>query len=307
MRNAFFQDLKNIALTHKDVYLLTANLGFKLFDDFRAACPEYFIDVGVAEANMIGIASGLSQMGKNVYCYSIIPFLVMRAYEQIRVDVAYHNLNVKLIGVGGGFTYGLEGFTHHGIEDLSLMRSMPNMNVVVPADIKEAKQLAGISYDFPYPLYIRLGRSGEPPVHSEMPKFRIGKGMILSEGKDIAIFAVGNMVYQSQQIIKSLGKRGISVTLINMHTIKPLDVKLIRECASTHKYIFTVEEHTVNGGLGSAVAETLAEYSFKGKFQRIGIPEKLKRVIGTPDFLRKQYGLTSDQILDKVIKIIKKD
>lgn len=307
MRNTFFRVLEEMAQNHDDIYLLTADLGFKLFDNFKFKYPEKFFDVGVAESNMIGIAAGLSLSGKNVYCYSIIPFLIMRAYEQIRVDIAYHNLNVKLIGVGGGFTYGLEGFTHFGVEDLALMRALPNMTIVVPADPKEAEQLVGISYEYPSPLYIRLGRTGEPSIHSYVPNFEIGKGMILSEGEDVAIFAIGNMVYQAKQAIDTLLKEGLTVTLINMHSLKPLDTDLIKECASIHQAIFTIEEHSIIGGLGSAVAEVLSENSYKGIFRRIGIPESLKNIIGNADYLRYRYGFTSENISRSILKAIKEE
>ena len=304
MRDTFFKALADMAQIHDDIYLLTGDLGFKLFDNFRAKYPERFFDIGLAESNMIGIAAGLSLSGKNVYCYSIIPFLIMRAYEQVRIDIAYQNLNVKLVGVGGGFTYGMEGFTHFGLEDLSLMKALPNMTVVVPADPEEAEQLARISYEYPTPLYIRLGRTGEPSIHSESPNFEIGKGMILSEGKDVAIFAIGNMVYHAKELMDILEKEGFTITLVNMHTLKPLDIELIKECASIHQAIFTIEEHSIVGGLGSALAEVLSENSYKGVFKRIGIPEKLENFIGNADYQRERYGLAAEKISESILKAI---
>lgn len=301
MRKAFFKELENMARIHDNIYLLTGDLGFNLFDSFRAKYPERFYDIGVAECNMIGIAAGLSLSGKNVYCYSIIPFLIMRTYEQIRLDIAYNNLNVKLVGVGGGFTYGLEGFTHFGIEDLSLMRSLPNMHVVVPADTKEAEQLARISYVYPFPLYIRLGRTGEPVIHENSPDFKIGKAIIFNEGKNIALFAIGNMVYIAKQVVNMLLNKGIHPTLVNMHTLKPLDSEVVIQIASTHEAVFSMEEHSVYGGLGSAIAEILAETGYKGLFKRFGIPNKLEGYIGKADYLREKYGLTSDKIYEKIL------
>lgn len=305
MRQAFYNQLEEIALRDKDVYILTGNLGFKFFDSIRKNCPEQFIDIGVAEANMIGISAGLALSGKNVYCYSIIPFLTMRAYEQIRIDVAYHNLNVKLVGMGAGFTYGFEGFTHFGIEDMALMRAMPNMHVVVPDTIENAVKIAQLSHTYPYPLYIRLGRAD---IHNREGKdynLIIGKGIILSEGKDIAIFAIGNMVEPALQTIDTLKNSGISATLINMLTLKPLDIELIKQCISSHKGIFTIEEHSIIGGLGSAVSEVLAESSYGGIFKRIGIPEVLdNKFIGTADYLWKCYGLTAEHISKKIISAL---
>lgn len=305
MRATFFKSLEELYREKNDIVVLTADLGFKLFDVFHEHDPERFYDIGIAEANMIGVSAGLSLSGKNVYSYSIIPFLVMRAYEQIRIDVAYHNLNIKLVGVGGGFTYGLEGITHYGFEDITLMRSLPNMSVVVPADPLEASALAKISYEHQGPMYIRLGRTGDPRIHEREPDFKVGKAIMLSDGKDVALFAVGNMVHVAQQVVSMLAKKGIRTTLVNMHTIKPIDKKVIIQVASTHGHIFTIEEHYIHGGLGSAVAEVLAESQYGGYFNRIGIDVDSEKSIGTPDYLREVYGLTSKSIYKKVLNQIK--
>ncbi len=302
MRQAFYNKLEEIAVKDKDVYILTGNLGFKFFDNIRKNCPDQFIDVGVAEANMIGISSGLALSGKNVYCYSIIPFLTMRAYEQIRVDVAYHNLNVKLVGMGAGFTYGFEGFTHFGIEDMALMRAMPNMHVVVPDTIENAVKVAQLSYEYPLPLYIRLGRAGINNRKGINANLEIGKGLVLKEGKDVAIFAIGNMVEPALQATEILKGRGVSSTVVNMQTVKPLDANLIKQCAASHKAVFSIEEHSIIGGLGSAVSEVLAECSYGGIFKRIGIPETLdSKIIGTADYLWQAYGLNAEGISKKII------
>lgn len=283
---------------------LPEDLGFGLLDSFRTKFPDRFYDIGVAECDMAGIAAGLSLSGKNVYCYSIIPFLIMRTYEQIRVDIAYHNLNVKLVGGGGGLTYGFEGFTHFGLEDFALMRSLPNMSVVVPADAMEAKQLAKISYEYPSPLYIRLGRNGEPLIHEREPRFEIGKSMVLTEGKDVAIFAVGNMVYIAKKVMEKLKAGGIKPTLINMHTLKPFDTKIVNQVLSTHKVIFSMEEHYLTGGLGTAVAEIIAESSYKVVFKRFGLTE-LKKYIGNAEYLRTRYGLNVDSVYNKILEVLK--
>lgn len=305
MRADFFKVVEESAETDENIYLLTADLGFVLFDDFKARHPERFFNIGVAEANMIGVGAGLALSGKNVFCYSIIPFLLMRAYEQIRVDVAYHNLDVKLVGVGGGFTYGLEGFTHFGLEDFALMRLLPNMTVVSPADIVEAKCLASISLEHKGPMYIRLGRSGEPTVHTNIPDFKIGQAMMLQEGKDLAIFAVGSMVSVAKQVVSMLEKVGLKPSLVNMHTIKPLDVKTISNIASAHDAIFSMEEHYVNGGLGSSIAEVLAEAGYAGRFNRIGIPGQLRGHIGTADYLREQYGLSPERVYERILTVMR--
>jgi len=305
VKKIFVKTLEELSQKEKNLLVITADLGFKLFDNFKAGCPDRFYNAGVAEANMIGIAAGLSLCGKNVYCYSIIPFLVMRAFEQIRVDIAYHNLNVKLVGVGGGFTYGLEGFTHFGLEDLSLMTSLPNMTVVVPADPLEAKAIAEISLEYDSPLYIRLGSTGGPVIHDKTPDLKIGRAMILREGRDVAIFATGDMVHTGMQVVDRLAERGISTTMVNIHTLKPLDTETVVRIASTHKAIFSIEEHYIRGGLGSAVSEVLAESGFSGVFKRFGIREGLPRhLVGKADFLKEHHGLTPQKIYEKISDLI---
>ncbi|HVN96738.1 MAG TPA: transketolase C-terminal domain-containing protein [Syntrophorhabdaceae bacterium] len=305
MREAFFEVIEEIASVRDDIFILTGDLGYRLFDSFRKNCPDRFFDIGVAESNMVGIAAGLALSGKIVYCYSIVPFLVMRAFEQIRVDVAYHNANVRLVGVGGGLSYGMEGFTHLGVEDFVLMRSLQNMTVVAPADEMEARQIARISSEHEGPMYIRLGKNGDDPVHKATPEMRLGKALRLREGKDVAIFAIGNMVAVGCRVLDMLKAKGVDVELINMHTVKPLDTDAVLECASVHKAIFSLEEHIVNGGLGSAIAEVLSESDYKGFYKRIGVPERLNSAIGHSHYLRELYGLTPERIFDAMMKEMK--
>ncbi len=302
MRDSFFKTLTDLARGRKDLFLLTGDLGYRLFDEFRSQNGERFFDTGVAESNMVGIASGLALAGKNVYCYSIIPFLVMRAYEQIRVDVAYHNLNVKLIGAGGGFTYGLEGFTHWGLEDMALMRALPNMTVVSPCDIYEATKLAELSCDYPGPLYIRLDRPRVRHIHNGEPEFRIGKGIPLKMGKGVAFLALGNMVHTALEVSRMLLERdGIEATVVSMHTVKPFDKALLSEIAQSHSAIFSLEEHYAEGGLGSTIAELLFDMGYKGRFGRVGIPDRVDRCIGSVEHLREMYGLTPEHVYQRVV------
>jgi transketolase len=302
MRETFFETIEEIAGARDDIFILTGDLGFKLFDSFKGKYPDRFFDVGVAESNMIGIAAGLALSGKQVYCYSIVPFLIMRAFEQIRIDVAYHNVNVKLIGVGGGISYGMEGYTHFGIEDFVLMRSLPNMTVVAPADPMEAKQIAKISCEYKGPMYIRLGKNGEKPIYKSIPDVQLGKAIKLHDGKDIAIFAIGHMVHVGLLVADMLKKRDISPTLVNVHTLKPLDVETVLKIADTHNVIFSLEEHVINGGLGSALAEVLSEKAYSGLFRRVAIPEIIKGTIGHADYLRDIYGLSPDKVYERIIK-----
>lgn len=280
MREAFVKTLQRLSQSDNDIFLLTGDLGFKLFDSFREKYPERFLNMGIAEPNMIGVSAGLALSGKKVYCYSMIPFLVMRCFEHIRIDICYHNLNVRLIGVGGGFVYGLEGVTHHAIEDVAIMRTLPNMTVVAPGDPFEVSACIDASVAYKGPMFIRLGRRGEPQVHSTVPDFKIGKGIILfNKGNDICLLATGTMLYKAKIASELLLKKDFGVTLISLHTIKPLDETLIKDCAKKYRSIFSIEEHSIVGGLGSAV--------MKEHFLR-GVPI-LKRHIWKKYDLRK-YG-----------------
>lgn len=305
MRKSFHEKMAVMAAKDKGIYFLTANLGYKFFDEIRRKCPKQFLDVGVAEQNMIGLASGMALCGKSVYCYSIIPFLTLRACEQVRVDICYHGLPVKLVGMGAGFTYGLEGFTHFGIEDMAVMRSMPGMTIVVPDSIENAIRVAELSVHFKGPLYIRLGRAGIHGVGNKATLKMIGKAVVLREGKDGALIAIGNMVAVAERAAQNLAAKGIGVSVINMHTLKPLDEAVVRACAKKHKFVFSLEEHSMQGGLGSAVAEVLAKSGFTGKFECIGVPEKLDKVIGDADYLWDHYGLSPAKITARLLTAIK--
>ena len=302
MRKAFYDRLAEMGADDRNIQFLTANLGYLFFDEVRRKCPAQFLDVGVAEANMIGLAAGMALCGKSVYCYSIIPFLTLRACEQIRVDVCYQDLDVKLVGMGAGFTYGQEGFTHFGIEDLAVMRAMPGMTIVAPDTIENAVRVAELSRDFHGPLYIRLGRAGVHGPGDRPTLERIGKAALLREGSDCALIAIGNMVTVAEQAAQALFGKGINARVLNMHTLKPLDEGAIRDCAKRFGFIFALEERSVIGGLGSAVAEVLAGSGFSGRYERIGIPEALSPVIGDVDYLFEFYGLSAGKVSKRLLK-----
>ncbi len=302
MRKIFFKTLEEFAKKDKNIFLLVADLGIKFFESFKEVDDKRALNVGVAEANMVGVAAGLSMSGKNVYCYSITPFLTMRALEQIKVDIAFNNLNVKILGAGGGLVYGAEGITHHSIEDIAIMRSLPNMTIVCPGDAKEAELLAKESITYPGPLYIRFGRDFDPLVHKGEIDFKIGKGIIVNEGKDICIITAGTMLQGAVETIELLKKEGLSPALISMHTVKPLDRDLIDKCAKDYNYIFTIEDHNIIGGLGSAVSEVLSENSYKGKFKRIGINDKYCSVAGKTDYLMEINKLDPENLSKTILK-----
>jgi transketolase len=253
---------------------------------------------------MIGIAAGLALSSKIVYAYAIVPFLCMRCFEQIRVDICSQNLPVNLVGSGGGLCYGPQGVTHHSIEDISIMRSLPNMTVVCPGDPVEAEMATQKSADWAHPIYIRLSIGRDPDVHTEKPAFEIGKGIILRDGSDLTLIATGNMLYTAKQVAERLQESNFNSRLISMHTIKPIDHSLIRKAATETGAIFTLEEHSAIGGLGSAVSEILAESMEKILFRKIALPDRYLNDVGGQEFLRRICGLSVDQVTETILDTI---
>lgn len=306
MRKAFIGYLTNAAKKNKDIYLLTADLGFSVFEGFRERFPDRFINVGVAEANMAGVAAGLALCAKTVFIYSIAPFVTLRCFEQVRNDICYQHLKVCLIGVGGGFSYGSAGMTHFALEDIAVMRTLSNMTVVCPADAEETKAALTGFLRQKGPFYLRIGKGNDPVVHDRAFKFTIGKGCILQEGRALTIIATGGMVSTALAVARKLSKQGKGVRLISMHTIKPIDKELILSSAQITKAIFTIEEHGLIGGLGSAVAEVLAEScSKKILFKRIAYTANAPMAAGSQDYLKKRFALDEESITSRILRSIK--
>lgn len=306
MRSTFINKLTEMARDDKEIYLITGDLGFSVFENFQEEFPERFINVGIAESTMIGIAAGLALNGKKVYCYSIIPFLTMRCFEQIRVDLCYQNLNVNLVGVGGGLSYGPQGATHHSIEDISIMRSLPNMKVICPGDPFETECAVEQVLRIEGPTFIRLNKNNEPILHKNKNiEFKIGKAIEIFEGNEISIITTGNMLEQSIKIAEKLKKDNYSVKLISMHTIKPIDRDIIKECIEKTNYIFIIEEHSIIGGLASAISEVITENISKLiVFKSFGIPDTYANTSGSREYFRKQYNIDEDSIYNYVIKAL---
>lgn len=306
MRTAFINKLTEMAAKNNDIYLLTGDLGFSVFEKFSQKFPERFYNVGIAESSMISMAAGLALNDKKVYVYSIIPFVTMRCFEQIRVDLCYQNLNVILVGVGGGLSYGPSGATHHAIEDISIMRSLPNMKVICPGDPFETENAVEQAANLNGPCFIRLNKNREPRLYDEdITEFKIGKAIKIYSGNQISIITTGNMLEQSINIAKKLKSYNLSVSLYSMHTIKPIDKEAILECMKNSKYIFTLEEHNLIGGLGSAVAEIIAEnVDRKIYFKSFGIPDVYADCAGSRDFLRKKYEIDEESILKYIVQCV---
>lgn len=296
-RGVFGQAVLSIAADHPNLIVLSADLGNSSgLDRFKTSFPEQFLNVGIAEQNMIGIAAGLAKEGHNVFATSFAPFIAMRAAEQIRMNLGYMELNVKAVAIGSGLSMGFLGNSHYGIEDAAIMRAIPNMTIVCPADCTEIVKTVNAAASFAGPMYIRLtGGPNNPPVYQEDYEFVFGKAIRLCEGDDVAIIATGSMVHEAREAASSLSNQGITATVVNMHTLKPLDTTMVDSISRAHKLIVTVEEHSVVGGLGSAVAEYLSSRKYRPRHLMLGIPDSFIKA-GDYRFMLDKLGLIGPKI-----------
>jgi len=301
MRTAFVKELFELARQNERIVLIVGDLGFGVVTPFMEQLPRQFINAGVAEQNMTGMAAGLALSGKIALTYSIANFPTLRCLEQIRNDVCYHNANVKVVSVGGGFTYGAMGATHHAIEDLAVMRALPGLVVVAPGDPVEARAATRAIVAHSGPCYLRLGKAGEPVVHSSSIDFELGKAICMREGSDATLISIGGILQNTVRAAERLAAQGIKTRLLSMHTLKPLDVEAVRAAARETEAIFTVEEHSILGGLGTAVAEVLAETEgIKAPLKRIGVPAAFSPHIGSQEYMQQCHGLTDEAIAKTV-------
>ncbi len=306
MRTAVIEKIHELMSKHDNIYFLTADLGYSVLEGLEKSFPKRFLNIGVAEQNMIGIAAGLALNGKVAYVYSIIPFVTLRCLEQIRDDICYHNLNVNIIGVGTGLSYGILGSTHFALEDIGIMRSLPNMTVISPTDAIEASLTIEASYSYPKPTYIRIGKKEEPQVHFKKYNYKIGKGVVLNKGKDIVIFTTGTIASNAIEAAKILKvERNISSTIVVIHTLKPVDVNLVYRLIKNKKAVFTVEEHSVIGGLGTVISELIVQAKKPPKLKKIGTADGFVKHIGSQTYLRGKLGLSPDAIVRTILKTLK--
>lgn len=292
MRTAFIETLCELAAHDERIWLVTGDLGFSVLERFIEAFPGRYVNVGVAEQNMTGIAAGLAREGIIPFTYSIANFPTLRCLEQIRNDVCYHGGNVKVVAVGGGFAYGPQGYTHHGVEDLGVLRSLPGMTVVAPGDPVETRLATKAIAAFDCPCYLRLGKAREPVVHASEPDFALGKAILVRPGRDATLISTGGMLDETVRVASRLADEGIDAGVLSMHTIKPLDADAVILAASAAPVLVTVEEHSVTNGLGSAVAEVLAESEHLGRvrFKRFGVPDRIYHRIGSQEYMRAMAG-----------------
>lgn len=302
MRNAFADEIVKIAEADERFVLLSGDIGNRLFDKYRERFPNRFFNCGVAEANMVSLAAGMAMNGLKPFAYTITPFVTTRTMEQIRVDVCYHNVPVTIVGVGAGLSYSNNGATHHSMEDIAMLRSIPHMSVVCPGDAWEVRGALNAAMKHNGPLYLRIGKKGEPEVHKSVPKFEIGKAIPISAGKDLSLLVTGNLLPVAVEVIEKLKASGKSVRLDHMHTVKPLDETLLAEVFATYPLVVTLEEHGRIGGFGSAVAEWLSDREpQRARLMRIGSADDFLHEAGEQEHARKCFGLDADSVTKTIL------
>lgn len=292
MRTAFIEVLCETARVAPDLWLLTGDLGFSVLEPFAEEFPERYLNVGVAEQNMAGIAAGLALSGRRIVTYSIVNFATLRCFEQIRNDIVDHAAKVIIVGVGGGFAYGAQGYSHHGIEDLVAMRSLGLIDVAVPADAAEARQVVGLALNHDGPTYIRLGKGGEPAVHEAPPVLARGAVLPLRHGGDALIVANGGLVAEALAAADSLGRDGWSVAVWSVPWLAPFDAAAFADAARRFAVILTAEEGVTTGGLGAAAAAVVArEAGARAQLLMAGVPDDRKRGVMSQETARATFGL----------------
>ena len=301
MRTRFFADLVEAARTDPDLVLITGDLGFGVIEPFVEACPDQFINAGVAEQNMTGMAAGIALAGGKVFTYSIANFPTLRCLEQIRNDIAYHGADVTVVAVGGGLAYGALGMSHHATEDLAIMRSIPGMAVAAPGDPEETSAVLAELLASGGPAYLRLGKAGEPTVHDGPVVVPRGTSLRSPQGhRRVSAHHGRACCLQGPLAAQRLEELGISCSHISMPWLAPLDSRTIQAVGATHRLVVTLEEHSVSGGLGGAAAEVLAEVATAAPLLRLGLPHEFSSVVGDQEYLRARHGLTPDAIADRI-------
>jgi transketolase len=306
MRNAFMQRLTSLAATDPRIMLLTGDLGFGVFDEFEQCFPKQFLNVGVAEQNLIGVATGLALEGRIPFLYSLANFPTLRCLEQIRNDACYHEANVKIVAMGGGFSYGSLGMSHHATEDLSILRALPQITMIAPGDDWEAGEATAALVNTPGTCYLRLDKSSAGFTQMPHESFCVGRARKLRDGQDITLVTTGGILSVVLEASDLLADQGINCSVVSAHTIKPFDREAVFSAVNTTGGIVTIEEHTVDGGLGSIVAEIcLDNHCIPSIFYRMGLRDGFSSIVGSQDYLRTRYGMDASSIVSKVTKLMR--
>ncbi len=305
MRGIFNKVLLDIAKKDKRIFMVLADIGYGEIEPFRDTLPERYFNCGVAEQNMTGVACGIAMEGNIAITYSIANFPTLRCLEQIRNDVCYHNANVKVVIIGGGLAYGPLGISHQATEDIAILRALPNMVVFCPCDFSEARAGVHAMIKHNGPFYYRCGYKREPEVHKGKIDFKIGRAIQVRDGSDATVIFTGTIGNQVMPAVEKLAGEGIKCRVLSMHTVKPIDRQAIVKAARETGTIITVEEHQINGGLGSAVAEVLCdECVAPKKFKRFALPDKYVCKVGTHEWLLDRYGLSTRKLIPQFKKLL---
>ena len=303
MRDTFVRTLVELAKEDPKIELVTGDLGFGVLKPFWEKCPDQFTNAGIAEQNMTTVAAGMALEGKTVFTYSIGNFPTLRCLEQIRNDCAYHEANVKVVCVGGGFVYGSLGMSHQATEDIAILRALPNVIVMAPADLVEAEECTKALARTKGTAYLRLGRGGEKRIHEKIENFQIGKAIRVYDGEKIAIFSTGAIFEEVTAAYEQLKAMGYNPCVYTFPTVKPIDREVIEKIAGEFELIVTCEEHNIVGGFGGAVAEVMAEMgSRRARLLRIGLNDEYSVRVGNQKYLRQQYGMDATAITDRIVR-----
>lgn len=305
MRKAYLKTLYNLALKDDNVVSLVADNGLIVFDNFRESFADRYFNFGISEENMIGAAAGMANCGKIPFCYTISSFLAYRSFEFIRDDVCFQNQNVKIVGIGSGMAYSTLGPSHHTTEDISVLRALPNLTLFSPGSPLDVEKIIKTAYQINGPVYVRLGTNNEREIYKDDYDFKLGKAEVIREGIDITVFVTGSIISEVIDAAEMLENDKISVRIVNVHTLKPFDNEQVLESAAKTKHLFTVEEHSILGGLGSIVAEALADNGVGAKLKRIGLNNKFAGGYGTYNEVRQANGLDKNGIYSAIKDALK--
>jgi transketolase len=301
MRNAFADEITSLGAKDPRVVLLSGDIGNKLFDKFKEKAPGRFYNCGVAEANMMGVAAGMALSGLRPVVYTITPFTTTRCFEQIRVDVCYHKAPVVIVGTGSGLSYADLGPTHHSCEDMAILRTLPGMTVMAPGDSLELRAGLQAALNHDGPVYMRIGKKGEPQIHAQQPQLKIGRALTIQPGKDVCLISTGVMLSVAMEAAKRLTDHKISARVESFPTVKPLDVERLSEVFGKYAAVAVIEEHGRIGGLAGAVAEWLATQDKpRARLLSFGTDDEFMHEVGTTEYARRKFGLTADNIARQV-------
>jgi len=300
MRDAFASEMTSLVSRRSEVTLLSGDIGNRMFDRFKEIAPERFMNCGIAESNMMSVAAGMALSGLRPVVYTIAPFTTTRCLEQIKVGAAYHEAPVVIVGTGSGLSYAELGPTHHSLEDIAILRALPGINILAPADSLELVAQLREAIDLQIPTYIRIGKKGEPLLHREDAILRIGRANMLREGSDVLILGIGPILSEALGAAKIISREGISVAVASMGGVKPLDTAFLEKMAARFVHWISLEEHCVTGGLGSSLLEWVSDSGRKVSVERIGVPDKFIHELGNQAYTRRNTGIDVSGIVAKI-------